>query len=145
MSTLTLGDTLMAARVTASKKAAAKKTAPQPLGAPPPLLRPTGAPFEPLRLSSAPEEAPDLVDLFEVDGTMYSVPSKPSASIALRYLDAAENLGPQAANLYVLREMLGEDGYKALSTCRALTDTQLTWIVETVQGLVLGTIEAPKA
>lgn len=105
----------------------------------------SGAPFEPLRLSSAPEEAPEMVDLFEIDDTMYSVPRRPSASIGLRYLDAAETLGPQAANLYVLREMLGEDGYRALSSCKALTDPQLAWVVETIHGLVLGTIEAPKA
>lgn len=134
----------MAARVTATKKAPAKKSAPQARSLAV-AARTAPAPFEPLRLSSAPEEEPELVDLFEVDGTMYSVPSKPSASITLMYLDAAESLGPQAANLYVLREMLGEEGYRALSTCRSLTEPQLTWVVETVQGLVLGTIEAPKA
>ena len=135
----------MAARVTATKKAAAKKSAPPRPSSTALAALGGDAPFEPLQLSSAPEEAPELVDLFAVDGTMYSVPRKPSASIALRYLDAAENLGPQAANLYVLREMLGDEGYNALSTCKGLTDTQLTWVVETVHGLVLGTIEAPKA
>lgn len=134
----------MAARVTAPKKAAARKPvsrAPSPAVA----VRAAPAPFEPLRLSSEPEQAPDMVDLFEVDGTMYSVPRKPSASIGLQYLDAAETLGPQAANLFVLREMLGDDGYSALSTCKALTDEHLAWLVDTIQGLVLGTIEAPKA
>lgn len=134
----------MAARVTATKKAAAKKAvsrAPSPAVA----VRAAPAPFEPLRLSSEPEQTPDMVDLFEVDGTMYSVPRKPSASIGLQYLDAAETLGPQAANLFVLREMLGDDGYNALSTCKALTDEHLAWLVDTIQGLVLGTIEAPKA
>ena len=133
----------MTARVTATKKAPRKPAAPHAPGRS--GGAPGSAPFEPLRLSSAPGAAPEMIDLFEIDGTMHRVPRKPSASIGLRYLDAAETLGPQAANLYVLRDMLGEDGYRALSTCKTLTDEQLAWVVETIQGLVLGTIEAPKA
>lgn len=132
----------MTARVTASK-AGAKKTAKAPSSTV--AVRSASAPFEPLRLTSEPAEAPELVDLFEVDDVMYQVPRKPSASIALQYLEVAETLGPQAANLYVLREMLGVQGYNALSTCKSLTDAHLEWLIETVQGLVLGTIEAPKA
>jgi hypothetical protein len=86
-----------------------------------------------------------MVDLFEVDGVMYQVPRKPSAGIALKYLEATEQVGEGAANLYVLREMLGEDGYTALSDCKTLTDEHLKWVAETVVGLVLGTVEAPKA
>lgn len=134
----------MTARVTAQKKPAAKKpTAPAVDSLPAPRSKP--APFEPLRLSSTPDAPPEMVDLFDVDGVMYQVPRKPSASIGLQYLDAVENLGAQAANLFILREMLGQDGYKALSTCKTLDDDQLQWVVETIQGLALGTVEAPKA
>lgn len=133
----------MTARVTA-KKTTAKKPSPQ---APvvPTSARAKAAPFEPLRLSSTQSEPPELVDLFEVDGVMYQVPRKPSASIGLQYLDAAERLGVEAANLFILREMLGPDGYEALCTCKTLQDEQLQWVVETIQGLALGTVEAPKA
>lgn len=132
----------MAARVTAPKKTAAKK-------APPVVALPArtaaGVPFEPLRLSSAEAEPQETVDLFEIDDVMYSVPRKPRANIALQYLDAAERLGPAAADLFLLRAMLGEDGYTALSHCESLTQEHVAWVLETVQGLTLGTIEAPKA
>lgn len=132
----------MAARVTAPKKPAAKK-------APPvfalPARTPAGVPFEPLRLSSQAPEPPEMVDLFEIDDVMYSVPRKPRANIALQYLDAAERLGLGAAELFILRAMLGEDGYAALSRCDSLTEEHLAWVLETIQGLVLGTVEAPKA
>lgn len=133
----------MAATVRATKKAPAKKV-PSPASSAVVTAR-TSAPFEPLRLKSVPDAPPEMVDLFEVDGVMYQVPRKPSASIGLQYLDAAESLGTQAANLFILREMLGQEGYKALSTCKTLDDDQLQWVVETVQGLALGTVEAPKA
>lgn len=131
----------MTARVTASKKTPAKKPTPAPAALP---SRPK-APFEPLRLSSTPETAPEMVDLFEIDDVMYQVPRKPSASVALKYLDAVETVGQAAANLYVLREMLGKDGYEALSNCKTLEDEQLEWVATTVIGLVVGTVEAPKA
>lgn len=132
----------MAARVTAAKKAPVKKPNSQ---APVAVAPRSSAPFEPLRLSSEATEPVEMVDLFEVDDVMYQVPRRPSASIGLQFLEAAEDLGPQAANLWILREMLGAEGYKALSTCKTLTDSHLTWVIETVQGLALGTVEAPKA
>lgn len=130
----------MTARASGQKKPVAKKTSPHP-----PALARSDAPFEPLQLSSEPVAPVEMVDLFAIDGTMYQVPRKPSASIGLQFLEAAESLGVEAANLHVLREMLGPEGYKALSTCKTLDDKQLQWVVETVQGLVLGTVEAPKA
>lgn len=132
----------MTARVNAQKKTPAKKTSPR--AASPVPVR-SDAPFEPLHLSSEAAEPIEMVDLFEVDDVMYQVPRKPSASIGLQFLEAAETLGPHAANLWILREMLGQEGYKALSTCKTLEDTHLAWVIETVQGLALGTVEAPKA
>jgi hypothetical protein len=132
----------MTARVTASKKAATKKPAPQV--AAPAAVRAASAPFEPLRLSSKTTEMVEMVDLFEIDDVMYSVPRRPSANVALQYLDAAERLGQAAANLFILRAMLGPEGYEALAGCNSLTDEHIGWIVETIQGLVLGTKEAPK-
>lgn len=134
----------MTARIAASKKTPTKKAAP-PSPTSTAVLSGRPAPFEPLRLKSVPDTPVEMVDLFEVDGVMYQVPRKPSASIGLRYLEAVEAVGPQAANLFILREMLGPDGYVALSTCKTLDTDQLEWVVETIQGLALGTVEAPKA
>jgi hypothetical protein len=133
----------MAATVRATKKAPAKKIPPAPQ-ADVPAAR-SAAPFEPLRLSSTPDSPPEMVDLFEIDGIMYQVPREPSASIGLQYLDAVETLGAQAANLFILREMLGPDGYMALSTCKTLKEPQLAWVVQTIHDLAMGTVEAPKA
>lgn len=133
----------MAATVRAAKKPPAKKTT-TPRATAAVASRPS-APFEPLRLSSTPDAPPEMVDLFEVDGEMYQVPREPPASISLKYLEAAEQFGEGAANLYVLREMLGADGYEALSNCKTLTEDHLKWVVTTLLGLVLGTVEAPKA
>lgn len=134
----------MAATVRATKKTAAKKPAPRPTPTPAPSpSRP--APFEPLVLSSTPDAPVEMVDLFEVDGVMYQVPRHPSASVSLQYLDVIEQYGEAAANMYILRETLGPEGYKALSNCKTLQGEHLEWLVQTIQGLVLGTVEAPKA
>ena len=138
----------MAATVRAGGNKAAAKKSPPPRRLAPQDPAPTGggAPgFEPLRLSSKSTEPDDLVELFEVDDVMYSVPRKPRANIALQYLDAVERLGPEAANLSLLRAMLGPDGYRALSTCESLTSEHLEWVLQTVHGLAMGTMEAPKA
>lgn len=139
----------MAATVRATtKKAPAKKTTPRPAPAEPavPASTTPGVPgFQPLRLTSEAPPEEDLVELFEVDGVMYSVPRKPRANIALQYLEALEQLGPQMANVYLLREMLGQEGYRALSTCKSLKGEHLAWVMETIHGLAMGTTEAPKA
>lgn len=129
-------------RASAPKKAPAKKATPQARPAP---VSTRPAPFEPLVLSSTPDGPVEMVDLFEVDGVMYQVPRKPSAGVSLQYLDVIEQYGEAAANMFILREMLGPDGYKALSGCKTLGAEHLEWLVQTIQGLVMGTVEAPKA
>lgn len=128
----------MAARISATKKAPAKKSAP-------PATAPTrNGGIEVLRLTSKAPVAQDMVPLFEIDGVEYSVPRKPRANIALKYLNILEERGPELASVFIFRAMLGDDGYKALSDCESLTDEHLEWLLETLSGLVMGTTEAPK-
>lgn len=128
----------MAARITAAKKPPAKKSAP-----PSPVPARDGG-FDVLRLTSAAPLEQDMVPLFEIDGVEYSVPRKPRANIALKYLSTLEERGPELASVFIFRAMLGDDGYRALSNCDSLTDEHVEWLLETLSGLVMGTTEAPK-
>jgi hypothetical protein len=128
----------MAARINATKKAPAKKT-------PSAAVHSGGGGIEVLRLTSASSEPVDTVPLFEIDGVEYSVPRKPRANIALKYLATLEARGPEIASVYLMRAVLGDEGYAALSNCDSLTEAHLEWLIETLHGLVMGTTEAPKA
>jgi hypothetical protein len=87
------------------------------------------------------DEAPDMLDLFSIDGVTYQIPAEPSAGMALKVLDVARRDGMEAAMSQCLEELLGEESYQALLNCKSLKIEQLEAIMEGVQLLVLGKLE----
>lgn len=85
----------------------------------------------------------------------YTVPAEPDATIALKYLHIAgggpcdcpqpHGRGELAANDYLLTELLGSDGYRALRECRGLKGGDLGAILALASKHALGALEAPKA
>lgn len=87
------------------------------------------------------EQDVELIPLFSIDGQVYSIPGKVSASMALRMLDSARRQGMEAATSEVLEELLGSESYQALLRCRSLTVNHLERIMAAVQVHVLGDLE----
>ena len=138
--------------MTATAKAGAKPrprsvraALPPPPGAP---ANPPPAPSGPLHFSSAAELEPEArTPLFYIDDAEYTIPSDPSASIGLgaqkvlaeeREKLLAAGLDLQAATMtamgmaqhYVLREMLGPEGYEALTGYKRLKRDDLKRLME---------------
>lgn len=111
--------------------------------------------LKPLRLTTDDDDKPvTRHPLFYIDGEAVTVPDEVSSTVTVNYLriigaDVENDIGRGqalvAGQSYLLREMLGDDGYKRLCDYKPLTQPQLTWIIETCTRIALGTIEIPKA
>jgi hypothetical protein len=91
--------------------------------------------------ASTPGTLTDTVVLFELDGREYTVPARPRAVIALRYLRAVRDKGTDAAAATLLTELLGVDGFDALCDYEDLTGEQMKAIMESAQKLTMGGME----
>lgn len=100
--------------------------------------------FEPLDLDAEDDLPEDTAPLFVLDGVTYEVPLYPSAALALEYIEQTTTIGIGAANLWALRQLIGDAGYVALTTGtgrRKLTGKNLARIVDLAVGIVLGALE----
>jgi hypothetical protein len=99
------------------------------------------APSAPLVLSSKDDADPftEREPLFELDGTVYTVPVKVPASYTIRYLDLWAERGIGVAVIYALKTALGEQGYAALTAYTKLTQAQLDQVITAVRGKFDGT------
>lgn len=84
------------------------------------------------------ENAPATVELFELNGTTYSIPAKPKAHLSVRYLFQVRDLGEDVASANLLASVLGEDGFRALSDYEDLTPDDFKQIMEAVKEVVMG-------
>lgn len=97
------------------------------------------------------EAEPERVPLFRIGETVYTMLKDPPLSLALKALDmqsrrVSESEEDRAdaqgvANAYVMREMLGEQAYRALLSSRTLTASQWAAITGRVTRRVLGALE----
>lgn len=82
--------------------------------------------------------------LFELDDEIYQIPKKPSAGMALGYLERQTEQGPDAAIHWMMTEMLGEEGYGALRDHPNLDREILDKIIGKVEKKVLGGMEGKR-
>lgn len=82
--------------------------------------------------------------LFELDDEIYQIPKKPSAGMALGYLERQTEQGPDAAIHWMMTEMLGEEGYGALRDHPNLDREVLDKIIGKVEKKVLGGMEGKR-
>jgi hypothetical protein len=88
--------------------------------------------------------APGEIELFRLNGVVYTVPGKARPHLALKYMWMAAKKDELAAQYWLLESVLGEDGYKALMDYEDLTPEQLTQVMELAQSTVIGGLEAGK-
>jgi hypothetical protein len=82
--------------------------------------------------------------LFELNDEVYLIPKKPSAGMALGYLERQTEVGPDAAIHWMMLEMLGEEGYDALKNHPTLERETLDQIIGKVEKKVLGGMEGKR-
>jgi hypothetical protein len=95
--------------------------------------------LEPVLITTA-DHADDEIEtihVFSIDGVEYHMPAHPPANIGLRFTDIIGTEGGPAAQAWLFREMLGDDGYEALLECEDITDEQIEKIGEMVGDVAL--------
>jgi hypothetical protein len=100
--------------------------------------------FTPIRLQApeAVQERPaGRVPLFYVGEKEYTIPVDVPGSLTLQALDMTAERGEVEATVWVMKKVLGEDGYKALLTHPDITKPELAAITKVVRELVFGEAE----
>lgn len=83
----------------------------------------------------------DRVPLFSIDGKEYSIPAKPRPSIELKFLYLLKQEGPEMATAIFLSDLLGDEGFEALTNYEDLTKEQFEQVVEIAKQTALGGLE----
>lgn len=117
--------------------------------APRPALPP--APPEPpglLHFTAVSDEPEEREPLFYIDGTEYSIPLDPPATIAINATHIIATGGPSAGAMaedYLMTEMLGEDGFAALRNCKTVKLDDYRHLVEVCTRRAMGQPEEGEA
>lgn len=96
-----------------------------------------------IELKSSPIDR-KMIDLFSIDGTVYQMPVKVGANIALGYMKLVRTHGQEAAMGWALEKVLGTEAYDALMGCDEVEPDDLEAIMKAVLDNVMGTVEVPK-
>lgn len=95
-------------------------------------------------VSTSDGPAPDLVDLFSIDGKMYQIPAKVRANQGLKFLWLAKTKDEQTAGIVMLEELVGSEGFQALMNYDQLKPEHLEQIITAVVTVLLGAVEDEK-
>lgn len=89
--------------------------------------------------SSTPDEKKktETVDIFMLDGVTYSAPKEMPFGVALDYMEAQVEQGPDAAVFVMIKRVLGEDAFRALKSNPNLTEEQFRGVIERLETLVM--------
>lgn len=80
--------------------------------------------------------------LFAIDGQHYTIAVPVAAGMTLQALDKMLEVGESGAMMWLLRELIGKVAYEALSTHPDVTTEHLVGILERLQTLAMGDLEA---
>lgn len=81
-------------------------------------------------------EDAERVPIFELDGKVYDVPKVARADVGLEYLDRVEDDGPDVAQAWLIRTMVGDEGFDALRNVKGLEQKDWTAIFDRVRDIV---------
>lgn len=77
-------------------------------------------------------------DLFELGGTMYSIPVEVPGNVSLEAMERFRRGGDGLATPWLMEELIGSEGYKALRECKTLRKEDLVAIQEVIRLKVFG-------
>lgn len=98
--------------------------------------------FTPIRLPAQAEEKPvGRQPLFYIGDQEYTIPVDVPGSLTLKALDMTDQQGEVIATIWVMKQVLGEEGYKALLNAPNITKPELAAIQKVIRELVFGEAE----
>lgn len=83
--------------------------------------------------SEVDEKDVESVDIFKLDGKVYSAPKNMPFSTALEFMEAQVEQGPDAAVFMMLKAVLGQEAFDALKKNKNLTEEQFQEVVSRVE------------
>jgi hypothetical protein len=86
----------------------------------------------------------ERIDAFAINGTTYSILTKPRTNQGLKYIHLARTRGSEIAIDYMLEVLLGREGYQALIDFDDLTEDDLKAVIDAASRIMAGAVEAPK-
>ena len=75
--------------------------------------------------------------LFQLDGKEYSVLLNPGPNVGLTFMEIQAEAGQEAATVYMLKTMVGEDAFKALAANPDITDDEYEELMAEISRLAL--------
>jgi len=84
------------------------------------------------------------VDAFSINGTMYSILTRPKTNVGLKYIHLARTRGSEIAVDFMLEVLLGAEGYGALMDFDDLTEDDLKAVIDAASKIMAGAVETPK-
>jgi hypothetical protein len=97
--------------------------------------------------SASVDEKPETVELFRINGKSYTAPAKPGMGIALRQMKSirdfkrGDQMAVAEAEVQLLIDLVGEEGYEALCGFKDLTPDQYQQVIRAAMRLVMGQTE----
>lgn len=113
-----------------------------PRKAPTDRLRPVGTP-EPdsfVEIVSGSVQHTEAT-LFAIDGERYTLTVPVAAGFTLKAMDLMAEQGETVAMMWLLRELIGQEGYDALKDHPDVTQEHLAGILDRLQKLAMGGLE----
>ncbi|MCW2903886.1 MAG: hypothetical protein JWO67_6151, partial [Streptosporangiaceae bacterium] len=110
-------------------------------------LFPSTIAFEPVRLEEVPEDQDEgpRFPLFYIGDKPYTVPAQPRMGLGFEFLHIARTQGEVMAYDFLMTEMLGAEGWRALCQYRGkISAEQYATIVSVAERLTVGALEVPK-
>ena len=104
----------------------------------------SGTSYAVIELSSGDVVSEERIPLFSIDGTQYTMPAEVAGYVSLQATDLWATEGEAAASRWLMLELLGEDGYLALRTCKTISKAQMRQVQEILVRHAMGE-EDPKA
>ena len=86
----------------------------------------------------------ERVPAFSINGTTYSILTRPKTNTGLKYIHLARTKGTEIAIDYMLETLLGKEGYEALIDFDDLTEDDLKAVIDAASKIMAGAVEAPK-
>lgn len=97
-----------------------------------------------IKIDTTPDpRADERIDVFEIDGAMYSMPAVIPGNVSLEVLDRIRKYGQEAAISWALEAVMGGEAYHALRTCKTLRTADLRAVMDVVGSHVMGAVEEP--
>ena len=90
------------------------------------------------------EEETATVDIFSLNGKVYSVPDKVRPALSLQYLDMARKRGIGIAESWLAEELLGTEAYNALLYFPDISSEQWEDAIKAARAIAFGEVR-PKA